>query len=72
MTPPLNIEIIYVQVVFIGIGLDKQLIAEKLNAALLTAEESNALGGVEGWRKLEDVILDGNCAEDFFDVKYVY
>ena len=45
--------------VFIGIGLNKALIHEKLKEALLTEEESKALGGVSGWKNLEDPFFDG-------------
>ncbi len=45
--------------VFIGIGLDKKLIHEKLDEALLTEEESKELGGMSGWTKLEDPFFGG-------------
>ena len=38
-------------------GLNKELITECLNSALLTAEESATLVGVEGWRELDDPLL---------------
>ena len=56
------------EVVFIGVNLDKTLIMEKLNAALLTEEESEALGGVEGWKRLEDPFFDGECADHYFEL----
>jgi hypothetical protein len=58
------------EIVFIGVHLNKELIAERLRAALLTAEESEALGGVEGWRKLDDAFFGGKCAELYFEVQY--
>lgn len=56
------------EVVFIGVNLNKELIAETLTAALLTEEESKTLGGVEGWRGLEDPFFDGECASQYFDI----
>ena len=47
--------------VFIGIGLNKTLIREKLNEALLTEKESKKLGGVSGWKDLKDPFYDGQC-----------
>jgi G3E family GTPase len=55
------------QLVFIGVGLNKSLIHEKLTAALLTEEESTALGGVEGWRTLKDAFYGGRCAVNYFE-----
>ena len=49
-------------------NLNKELIAETLKTALLTEEESKALGGVEGWRGLEDPFFDGECASQYFDM----
>eukprot|EP01047_Picozoa_sp_COSAG01_P070876 COSAG01_NODE_10860_length_2066_cov_3.117438_1_plen_171_part_00 len=58
------------EIVFIGVHLNKELIAERLRAALLTAEESQALGGVEGWRQLDDAFFGSKCAEMYFEVQY--
>ena len=58
------------EVVFIGVSLNKELIAEKLNAALLTAKESKALGGAKGWNKLKDPFFGGECAEHYFEIQY--
>ena len=55
------------EVVFIGVNLNKELIADTLQAALLTQEESDSLGGVDGWRDLEDPFFDGECARLYFD-----
>jgi G3E family GTPase len=55
-------------VVFIGVHLNRRLIAEKLREALLTEAESAALGGVRGWRGLADPFMGGSCADRFFDV----
>ena len=60
----------YSELVFIGVNLNKKRIVEKLNGALLTEEESKALGGVEGWRKLEDPFFGGVAAEEYFEVRY--
>ncbi|KAK3256015.1 hypothetical protein CYMTET_34815 [Cymbomonas tetramitiformis] len=54
------------ELVFIGMHLDKSLIHKELTAALLTEEESKALGGVEGWRNLADPFFGGKCAELYF------
>ena len=58
------------EIVCIGVNLNKPLIAEKLRDALLTKSESKALGGVEGWRKLNDPFFGGECADHFFEVQY--
>ena len=58
------------EVVFIGVGLRKDLIQEKLKTALLTEEESKALGGAENWNKLEDPFFGGECAKHYFEVEY--
>ena len=57
----------YSEFVCIGVNLNKALIEEKLSAALLTEEESEALGGVQGWMRLKDPLFGGNCAEHFFE-----
>ena len=36
----------------------------------MTEDESHALGGVEGWRKLDDPFFAGNSANYWFDVEY--
>jgi hypothetical protein len=56
--------------VFIGVNLNKKLIEQTLTAALLTAKESKALGGVKGWSKLSDPFFGGECAEHYFEVQY--
>jgi G3E family GTPase len=56
------------ELVFIGVHLNKELIHKELNAALLTEEESEALGGVEGWRGLEDGFFGGQCAPNYFEL----
>jgi hypothetical protein len=60
------------KLVFIGVNLDKELIHKKLSEALLTQEESDALGGVEGWRNLNDPFFEGvgDGALDFFEIDY--
>ena len=42
------------ELALIGVHFDKNMIHKELTAALLTEDESGALGGVEGWRRLED------------------
>jgi G3E family GTPase len=56
------------ELVFIGVNLNKELMTERLGAALLTEEESDALGGVTGWRELEDPFFGGSCATKYFDL----
>jgi G3E family GTPase len=58
------------EIVFIGVNLNKTLIEAKLKAALLTADESVALGGVKGWGGLGDPFFGGQCAEHYFEVQY--
>ena len=57
------------EIVFIGVNLNKALIHEKLNGALLTEAESKALGGVQGWKTLEDAFFEAR-AEYWFEVQY--
>ena len=47
------------RLVFIGVDLDAKDIHNELNKALLTKEESAALGGHEGWKKLKDPFCNG-------------
>ena len=54
------------EMVFIGVNLNKPLMEKKLTEALLTEKESEALGGINGWRTLEDPFFGGKCAEEFF------
>jgi G3E family GTPase len=58
------------EMVFIGVKLNKSLIHSTLTAALLTEEESIALGGVEGWRGLEDPFFGGECAKEYFELPH--
>ena len=46
---------------------EKKLLLEKLTDALLTPEESEALGGVPGWKTLKDPLFNGVAAEHFFE-----
>jgi G3E family GTPase len=57
------------EIVFIGVNLNKKLIAQKLQGALLTEAENASLGGVEGWKTLEDPFFGGDCAEQYFEVR---
>lgn len=47
------------QLVFIGTNLDAENIQKRLTQALLTEEESIKVGGLEGWRTLEDPFYGG-------------
>ena len=53
------------ELVFIGTRLNKSRIHEKLISALLTDEESAKLGGMVGWRKLNDPFFGGTAKEHF-------
>ena len=55
------------ELVFIGVHLNKELMMEQLSAALLTEEESEAMGGVPGWRGMADPFFGGACAEQYFE-----
>ena len=55
-------------VVFIGVGLNKPLMMEKLTEALLTEKESEELGGVQGWAELQDPFFGGDAAKSFMDL----
>jgi hypothetical protein len=56
------------ELVFIGVQLDEEILTEQLEGALLTEQESAALGGVPGWKDLADPILGGVCAQKYFNV----
>ena len=47
------------QLVVIGVQLDREAICERLDAALLTDEESRKLGGPNHWDKLNDLFFNG-------------
>ena len=55
------------QLVFIGVNLNKDAIHEKLNAALLTEQESATLGGMKGWRTLKDPFYNGQLPDHHFE-----
>ena len=55
------------RLVLIGVNLNKPLIESKLREALLTAEETEAMGGEKGWRNLKDPFFEGACAEEYFE-----
>ena len=57
------------RLVLIGMNMNKPLIERKLTEALVTPEETKVLGGVDGWRQLADPFFDGECANDFFELK---
>lgn len=59
------------ELVFIGVHLNKNMIHEKLTSALLTDEESAELGGITGWRKLNDPFF-GGTAQDHFELPPPY
>jgi hypothetical protein len=50
------------------VHLNKGLMMERLSAALLTEAESEALGGVCGWKGLADPFFGGRCAEQYFEI----
>uniref|UniRef100_A0A0G4GHQ4 CobW C-terminal domain-containing protein n=1 Tax=Chromera velia CCMP2878 TaxID=1169474 RepID=A0A0G4GHQ4_9ALVE len=54
------------EVVFIGVGLDKDKILSELEGALLTDEEME--GGEDLWREMEDVFFQG----DYFELSDVW
>ncbi|GMH70182.1 hypothetical protein TL16_g05343 [Triparma laevis f. inornata] len=56
------------EIILIGVNVNKAEVEVKLDEALLTEEEEKELGGVEGFRKLEDPFFDGNCMDEFFDL----
>ena len=53
------------ELVFIGVRLNKKLIHKKLTSALLTDEESKNLGGMIGWKQLNDPFFGGNAKDHF-------
>ena len=55
------------QLVFIGVGLNKDKMRKWLTKALLTKEESAAMGGVKGWRNLKDPLYNGRLADAHFE-----
>mmetsp|Transcript_1317 Transcript_1317/g.3593 ORF Transcript_1317/g.3593 Transcript_1317/m.3593 type:complete len:599 (-) Transcript_1317:70-1866(-) len=55
------------QLVFIGVGLNKDKMRKWLTKALLTEEESAAMGGVKGWRNLKDPLFGGRLAAAHFE-----
>ena len=59
------------EVVFIGVRLNKKMIHEMLTSALLTDEESANLGGMKGWKKLNDPFF-GGTAQDHFELPPPY
>ena len=42
------------RLIFIGVGLDKEGMRRALEGALVTEDETAKLGGVEGWKELDD------------------
>ena len=55
----------------IGVNIEKQTIEHELGKALLSVEESEALGGIEGWNKLEDPFFHGMAASRYFEPNLV-
>lgn len=51
------------ELVFIGVGLDKEKIRTWLTQALITEEETAALGGVERWKELKDPFWNGDIPD---------
>ena len=56
------------QLVFIGVGLDKAKMKTWLNQALMTEEETAALGGMSAWKKLADPFYGGKLADAHFSI----
>lgn len=57
------------RLVLIGVNINKAVIENKLREALLTDAESEALGGVDGWRTLDDPFFKGAAVNLFFEAK---
>lgn len=55
------------RLVLIGVDVNKDLIKRRLQAALVTPEETAELGGVDGWRMLRDPFFEGHAAREFFE-----
>ncbi len=51
------------RLIFIGVDLNAEEIHQELNKALLTKEESEALGGQKGWKDLKDPFYGGALIE---------
>jgi G3E family GTPase len=56
------------QLVFIGVGLDKAKMKTWLTQALITEEESAAMGGMSAWKKLADPFYGGKLADAHFSI----
>lgn len=56
------------QLIFIGVGLDKNMMKTKLKEALITEDETEALGGIEGWKTLDDPFYGGKLAKAHFEI----
>ena len=55
----------------IGVGLDKALMKEELENALLTDEEmKNGMDSkLATWKSMEDPFFDGKCAEMYWELE---
>ena len=51
------------EVIFIGIGLDKDKMRTWLTQALISEEETAAMGGMEEWKKLKDPFWNGKMPD---------
>ncbi|KAL7543872.1 hypothetical protein ACHAXR_013258 [Thalassiosira sp. AJA248-18] len=51
------------ELVFIGVGLDKEKIRTWLKQALVTEEETAAMGGMEKWKELKDPFWNGDIPD---------
>eukprot|EP00501_MAST-03F_sp_TOSAG23-6_P000159 GSMAST32.ASY1.ANO1.162.1 assembled CDS len=58
------------ELVLIGVDLDKEKIRKLLRSALLTEEESKALGGVSGWKNLKDPIFGSTLGKQCFELRF--
>ena len=51
------------EVIFIGIGLDKDKMRTWLTQALISEEETAAMGGMDEWKKLKDPFWNGKMPD---------
>lgn len=56
------------QLVFIGLGLDKAKMKTWLTQALITEEETAAMGGMNAWKNLNDPFYGGKMAAAHFSI----
>ena len=56
------------QLVFIGLGLNKAKMKTWLTQALITEEETAAMGGMNAWKNLNDPFYGGKMAAAHFSI----